>query len=72
MFGGRDGEIASLYQETLRATKAKDLLLKRLKQMDSERVALKREAETIRSQGQRSRFEENSCIRSPGCLAACG
>ena len=47
-----DGEIAALYQETLRATKQKDQLLKRLKTVDSERTALKRESETIRSQGQ--------------------
>ena len=47
-----DGEIGQLYQETLRATKAKDALLKRLKAIDAERAALKKESETIRSQGQ--------------------
>jgi len=47
-----DGEIATLHQETLRATKQKDALLKRLKTIDSERTALKRESDTIRSQAQ--------------------
>ena len=45
-----EGDIGQLYQETLRATKQKDGFLKRLKQLDSERTALKRESETIRSQ----------------------
>jgi chromosome segregation ATPase len=47
-----DNEIGQLYQETLRATKQKDALLKRLKQIDSERTALRRESDTIRSQAQ--------------------
>ena len=47
-----ESEISALYQETLRATTQKGGLLKRLKQIDSARTALKRESETIRSQGQ--------------------
>jgi len=45
-----DSDIASLYQEVSRATKLKDAQLKRLKVIDSERQALKRESETIRGQ----------------------
>ena len=63
-----DGEIGQLHQETLRATKQKDLLLKRLKQIDSERAALKRESETIRSQVGQLLFA-NFCSPYVGLLA---
>ena len=45
-----DAEVAQLYQEQLRQTKAKDGLLKKLKTVEVERIAVQRESETIRSQ----------------------
>ena len=45
-----DSEIAQLNQEVLRATKAKDGLLKRLKAVEEERLSVQKEAGAIRSQ----------------------
>ena len=47
-----DSDIGQLRQEVTRATKLKDAMLKKLKVIDSERAAVKREGETIRGQAQ--------------------
>ena len=63
-----DFDVAQLYQEVTRATKLKDQMLKKLKAIDQERAAVKKETETIKGQG--GQLEREIEIEKREALAA--